>query len=147
MGASQVDAAKGFGGKFGVAEQKDKSALGWDHLEKVEKHTSSKDYKVGFGGQYGVQTDRVDKTAVGWDHNEKVAQHESQTARADYKDGQLVHGEQEVPAVVGTNYVKTKPNIPARNAMNLKSRFEQMAKQSEEEARGKAEEEKKRRDA
>ena len=38
----KVDAAKGFGGKFGVAEQKDKSALGWDHLEKVEKHTSSK---------------------------------------------------------------------------------------------------------
>ena len=38
----QVDAAKGFGGKFGVGEQKDKSALGWDHLEKVEKHTSSK---------------------------------------------------------------------------------------------------------
>ena len=37
-----MDAAKGFGGKFGVAEQKDKSALGWDHLEKVEKHTSSK---------------------------------------------------------------------------------------------------------
>ena len=39
---AKVDAAKGFGGKFGVAEQKDKSALGWDHLEKVEKHTSSK---------------------------------------------------------------------------------------------------------
>ena len=38
----QVDAAKGFGGKYGVVEQKDKSALGWDHLEKVEKHTSSK---------------------------------------------------------------------------------------------------------
>ena len=37
-----MDAAKGFGGKFGVADQKDKSALGWDHLEKVEKHTSSK---------------------------------------------------------------------------------------------------------
>merc|ERR1712013_416049 len=52
--ASQVDAAKGFGGKFGVAEQKDKSALGWDHLEKVEKHTSSKDYKTGFGGKFGV---------------------------------------------------------------------------------------------
>jgi hypothetical protein len=32
----------------------------------------SADYKTGFGGKFGVQTDRVDKTAVGWDHNEKV---------------------------------------------------------------------------
>ena len=30
------------------------------------------DYKTGFGGQFGVQTDRVDKNAVGWEHNEKV---------------------------------------------------------------------------
>ena len=34
--------------------------------------TSSPDYKTGFGGQFGVQTDRVDKNAVGWEHNEKV---------------------------------------------------------------------------
>ena len=30
------------------------------------------DYKTGFGGQYGVQADRVDKSAVGWDHREQV---------------------------------------------------------------------------
>ena len=150
-----MDAAKGFGGKFGVADQKDKSALGWDHLEKVEKHTSSKgrnkkfcpkmsicpickcnpsksltsalsvypplspikilsrniyccfvylssfvkkhplfclylplsppsDYKVGFGGKFGVQTDRQDASAAGWDHVEKVEKHESQV---DHKKG------------------------------------------------------------
>ena len=33
---------------------------------------TSSDYKTGFGGQFGVQTDRVDKNAVGWEHNEKV---------------------------------------------------------------------------
>ena len=36
------DYKSGFGGKFGVAEQKDKSALGWEHHEKVEKHESQK---------------------------------------------------------------------------------------------------------
>ena len=30
------------------------------------------DYKTGFGGQYGVQADRVDRSAVGWDHREQV---------------------------------------------------------------------------
>ena len=37
-----------------------------------------KDYSEGFGGKYGVQTDRVDESAVGWDHHEKLAQHDSQ---------------------------------------------------------------------
>lgn len=36
------------------------------------------DYSKGFGGKYGVQTDRVDKSAVGYDHQEKLGQHESQ---------------------------------------------------------------------
>ena len=36
------------------------------------------DYKEGFGGKFGVQTDRQDKSAVGWDHIEKVNKHESQ---------------------------------------------------------------------
>ena len=36
------------------------------------------DYSTGFGGKYGVQTDRVDKSAVGYDHKEKLGQHESQ---------------------------------------------------------------------
>lgn len=98
--ASQKDYAKGFGGKYGV--QKDRidqvslptwlyfhsskqpefcllqSAVGWDHVENVEKHQSQKDYKTGFGGEFGVQSDRVDKSAVGWEHVEKVSKHESQ---------------------------------------------------------------------
>jgi len=47
----------------------------------VVKHSSQKDYSEGFGGKYGVQTDRVDKSALGWDHVEKVDKHESQKGR------------------------------------------------------------------
>ena len=47
---------------------------------------------------------------------------------------------------IGTNYQKTRPEIPSRNAGNLKARFENMAKQNEEEAKKRAEEEKKRRE-
>ena len=36
------------------------------------------DHSKGFGGKFGVQTDRVDKSAVGWDDKEKLQQHESQ---------------------------------------------------------------------
>ena len=32
----------GFGGQFGVHKGMDKSAVGWDHIEKVEKHDSQK---------------------------------------------------------------------------------------------------------
>lgn len=41
--------------------------------------TSFSDYKKGFGGQFGVQSDRVDKSAAGWEEHEKMAKHESQT--------------------------------------------------------------------
>ena len=41
----------------------------------------SQDYKTGFGGQFGVQKDRVDASAAGWDHVEKVAKHPSQQGR------------------------------------------------------------------
>ena len=47
-------------------------------MEKAAKHDSQKDYKTGFGGKFGVQTDRVDKSALGWEHIEKVEKHESQ---------------------------------------------------------------------
>lgn len=36
------------------------------------------DYVKGFGGKFGVQTDRQDKSALGWDHQEKLQLHESQ---------------------------------------------------------------------
>lgn len=41
-----VDYTKGFGGKFGVQDdRKDKSALGWDHKEAPQKHESQVDHK------------------------------------------------------------------------------------------------------
>ena len=43
--------------------------------------TLSPDYKTGFGGKFGVQSDRVDKSALGWEHHEKVDKHESQKGR------------------------------------------------------------------
>merc|ERR1712060_140926 len=115
----------------------------------------------GFGGQFGVQkdrvdasaagwdqTDRVDKNAVGWEHNEKLEQHESQSKKSDYQGGQLAQaGGHEQQGAIGTNYVKARPDIPSRNTTNMGARFEAMAKQSEEEARKKAAEEKKRREA
>lgn len=50
----------------------------------VEKHSSQMDYATGFGGKFGVQSDRVDKSALGWNHIEKVEKHESQK---DYSKG------------------------------------------------------------
>ena len=39
--SSQKDYSKGFGGKYGVAgESKDKSAVGFDHVEQLSKHSS-----------------------------------------------------------------------------------------------------------
>lgn len=42
----------------------------------------SADYVKGFGGKFGVQTDRQDKSALGWDHQEKLQLHESQKGGA-----------------------------------------------------------------
>lgn len=39
----------------------DKSAVGHDYIAKIEKHASQTDAAVGFGGKFGVQSDRVDK--------------------------------------------------------------------------------------
>ena len=115
-----LDYKTGFGGQYGVqSDRVDKSALGWEHHEELQKHESQKDYSKGFGGKFGVQTDRKDKTALSYDDQ---------------------------PEKIGTNYQRTRPEIPSRNAGNLKARFENMAKQNEEEAKKKAEEEKKRRE-
>ena len=48
------------------------------HVEKLEKHASQVDAAKGFGGKYGVQTDRVDKSAVSWAHKEAAQKHASQ---------------------------------------------------------------------
>lgn len=42
----------------------DQSAVGHDYIAKVEKHVSQKDYSAGFGGKFGVQTDRIDKVRI-----------------------------------------------------------------------------------
>lgn len=41
----------------------DKSAVGHDYVAKIEKHGSQTDAAKGFGGKFGVQTDRVDKVS------------------------------------------------------------------------------------
>lgn len=73
-------ASYGYGGKFGVEQDRmDRSALGHEHIEQVEKHSSQKDYSTGFGGKFGIQKDRMDKSAMGHDYIAKVEKHASQT--------------------------------------------------------------------
>lgn len=38
----------------------------------------SADYAKGFGGKFGVETDKVDKSAVGFEYQGKTERHESQ---------------------------------------------------------------------
>nr|CAI5819252.1 unnamed protein product [Callosobruchus analis] len=114
-------------------DRQDKSAMGWDHIEKVEKHESQKDYKAGFGGKFGVQLDRQDKSAVGWDHREAPQKHESQTdhkigfggkfgLQTDRMDKSAIS--YEPPGKVGTNYTKTKPDIGGAKPSDLRKKFE-----------------------
>ena len=42
------------------------------------------DHKKGFGGKFGVETDKVDKSAKGWSEHYKPELHPSQT---DHKKG------------------------------------------------------------
>merc|ERR1712096_270866 len=100
--------------------------------QSVKRRQEEAGYKssTGYGGKFGVQTDRVDKSAMGWDHTSAGASHESQAKQSDYKAGFVGNREAESPSPVGTNYQKTKPDIPKRHATNLKSKFEGMARQS-----------------
>lgn len=59
----------------------DKSAVGHDYVTPLQKHESQRDYATGFGGKFGVQSDRQDKSAVGWDHVEKAQKHQSQKGK------------------------------------------------------------------
>ena len=45
---------------------------------KVDAHASQLDHKKGFGGKFGVETDRVDASAKGWSESQKVEAHSSQ---------------------------------------------------------------------
>lgn len=125
-----------------------KSALGHDFIGKVDKHGSQKDYSDGFGGKFGVQTDRVDKSAVGFDYKSQVEKHESQT---DHKKGfggkfgidtdrmdKSAVGYQDQGDKIGTNYLKTKPDISGAKPSNLKARFENLAVHKEEEGKERA---------
>ncbi|KAH9380259.1 hypothetical protein HPB48_018197 [Haemaphysalis longicornis] len=175
--ASQKDYSSGFGGKFGVqkerqdksavgwefhektqkhASQTDSSALGWNHVEKVEKHESQKDYAKGFGGKFGVQTDRQDSSALSWSHIEKVEKHESQKDYAKGFGGKfgIEKDKQDKSAYSFSEVEKPKPayqkpkpeiEVSSERAKSLRSRFENMAKAGEEEARKLADEEKQRR--
>ncbi|XP_028811432.1 src substrate protein p85-like isoform X1 [Denticeps clupeoides] len=115
------DYSKGFGGKYGVEKEKvDKAALGYDYVGQTEKHQSQKDYAKGFGGRYGVEADRMDKSAATFSDIESPA----------------------------SAYEKTKPvEASSAGAGNLKARFENMARSSDEENRKRAEEERARRQA
>ncbi|EDW16039.1 hematopoietic lineage cell-specific protein [Drosophila mojavensis] len=159
--ASQVDYSEGFGGKYGVQTNRvDKSAVGWDHIEKVEKHESQKDYSKGFGGKFGVQEDRKDKSALGWDHIEKVEKHESQKDYSKGFGGKFgVQEDRKDKSAVGWDHIeapqkhgsqvdhKVKPIIEGAKPSNLRAKFENLAKNSEEESRKRAEEQKRLREA
>lgn len=41
----------------------DRSAVGHDYVANVEMHASQTDYRTGFGGRFGIQTDRIDKVS------------------------------------------------------------------------------------
>lgn len=102
------NASFGYGGKFGVEKDRmDKSAVGHDHIEKLQKHASQKDYATGFGGKFGVQTDRVDKSAVNWDHKEKIEKHASQKDYAAGFGGKFgVETDRQDKSAVGWDHVE-----------------------------------------
>ncbi|CAO1387087.1 unnamed protein product [Diamesa tonsa] len=143
---SQTDHKKGFGGKFGIeTDRMDKCAVGHDYVAKVEKHESQTDHKKGFGGKFGIETDRMDKCAVGHDYVATVEKHESQT---DHKKGfggkfGIETGRMDASAIgyqdtvdkIGTNYLKTKPDISGAKPSTLRNKFENFALHSEDEGK------------
>lgn len=44
----------------------------------MEKHESHKGYSKDFGGEYGIDKDKVDKSAVGFEYQGKTEKHKSQ---------------------------------------------------------------------
>lgn len=63
-------------------------------------HESQVDHKKGFGGKFGVQTDRMDKSAVAFDDDANIK--------------------------VGTAYSKVKPDIGGAKPSDLRAKFERM---------------------
>uniref|UniRef100_A0AAZ3S1T8 SH3 domain-containing protein n=1 Tax=Oncorhynchus tshawytscha TaxID=74940 RepID=A0AAZ3S1T8_ONCTS len=156
--SSQTDAKRGFGGKFGVQKDRvDKSAMGFEYKGEVEQHTSQKDYSKGFGGKFGVEKEKVDKAALGYDYKGETEKHESQKDYAKGFGGRygVQTDRMDKSAVAFTDmesptsaYEKTIPmEASSAGAGNLKARFENLARSSDEENRKRAEEERARRQA
>uniref|UniRef100_A0A8C7DCG0 Hematopoietic cell-specific Lyn substrate 1 n=1 Tax=Oncorhynchus kisutch TaxID=8019 RepID=A0A8C7DCG0_ONCKI len=156
--SSQTDAKRGFGGKFGVQKDRvDKSAMGFEYKGEVEQHTSQKDYSKGFGGKYGVEKEKVDKAALGYDYKGETEKHQSQKDYSKGFGGKFGVEKEKVDksAVAFTDmesptsaYEKTIPlEASSAGAGNLKARFENLARSSDEENRKRAEEERARRQA
>ncbi|XP_048478080.1 src substrate cortactin [Plutella xylostella] len=141
---SQTDYSKGFGGKFGVqTDRVDKSAAGWEHREAVAPHPSQTEHKLGFGGKFGVQTDRQDASALGWDHHESRTKHSSQMDHSKGFGGKFGIETDRVDksalpftAVerVGTTHTRAKPDIGGAKPSSIRDKFENMAKEKEQEA-------------
>ena len=84
------------------------SAVGWDYQEKLHKHESQTDHSKGFGGKFGIQTDRQDAAALGFDSEQ---------------------------GHIGTNYQSNKPTVSEKGkASQLKSRFENIAAENKKSA-------------
>jgi cortactin len=67
----------------------------------VVENTAAKSFSAGYGGKFGVQTDRVDKSAVGFDYLPTTEKHASQV---DYSKGfggkyGVVNGQKDKAAV------------------------------------------------
>ena len=65
---------------FGTSLDQLRDEVNQEDIQSREKfaHESQTDLKKGFGGKFGIQSDRVDKSAVGFDYHEKLAAHASQ---------------------------------------------------------------------
>jgi hypothetical protein len=68
-----VDYSKGFGGKYGVQQDRvDKSAKGWSEQQGTELHPSQTDSSKGFGGKFGIERDRQDESAGSFEDQGQV---------------------------------------------------------------------------
>ena len=47
-------------------------------LKEKTAHQSQVDFNKGFGGKFGVESDKQDKSAVGYDYHSKLSSHASQ---------------------------------------------------------------------
>ncbi|KAL7055542.1 hypothetical protein AAHC03_022883 [Spirometra sp. Aus1] len=139
-------ASYGYGGKFQVEKDRmDKSAVGHDYHEELQKHSSQKDYSKGFGGRYGVETDRQDKSAVGYEHREEMAKHSSQKdysygfggkygVQKDRKDASSFDYTDQEKSVPHESQ-QSKPVTPGgTSASALRAKFEAMMKENQKPA-------------